>query len=173
MPQMPMTPPLAAPPGVAPGAPAAAAAQLLALLSRPETMQALLALMLASQGRATVPVGTQQVPPAAFANAIAELASVAALDDTPAGRDAAEHLFDDVGRPRGDLANPAERAAILLADLASVAAAEMREDLRDEMGVETDEALDGAEVWGESWAAVAEDDPVDAYEAAISGRSHV
>lgn len=54
-----------------------AVTQLLALLSRPETMQALMSLAMAGRGRAAIPVGQRQVPPAAFANAIAEYASAA------------------------------------------------------------------------------------------------
>lgn len=111
-------------PGVSSGAPpqdpttlaAAAARELATLLARSETWQALLALAMSEAGRGALPVGTQQVAPAAFANAIAELAAIAATGGASfAG--AADHLHDADDQPRGDLANPAERAAILLADL--------------------------------------------------------
>ncbi|MGE5831123.1 MAG: hypothetical protein ACM30G_22570 [Micromonosporaceae bacterium] len=54
------------------------AAQLLALLSQPETLQALLALALADAGRQRLRVGDGTVPSAAFARAISRLAGEAA-----------------------------------------------------------------------------------------------
>lgn len=55
----------------------AAAAQLLALLSRPETLQALMALAMQAQGRRTVTVGSARVPARALANALSDLAAIA------------------------------------------------------------------------------------------------
>jgi hypothetical protein len=172
-PPPPGAPPALAPAGGAPGAlppvagaPApAATAQLLGLLSRPETMQALLAMLMSASGRPAVAVGQRQVPPAAFANAIAELAAVAAAEDGPLPGDAAaEHLYDPDGRPRGDIANPAARAAILLSELAEVAAEEAA--AADMMAEEEEESDEEDE---ESLPDQAEEDPVDAYERSASG----
>jgi hypothetical protein len=58
----------------------AAAAQLLALLSRPETLQALLALALSDVGRQRLKVGDETVPSVAFARAISRLAGEAAAE---------------------------------------------------------------------------------------------
>jgi hypothetical protein len=132
-------------------------------------MQALLALTLSSAGRPTVAVGARQVPPPAFANAIAELAAEAASDDAYYEVDEPTHLFDEAGDPRGDLANPAERAAILLADLAAVAA--------EEAAADVDEADDGR--YGDAWDEALDEswddglDPLDAYDDAVEGRSRV
>jgi hypothetical protein len=51
---------------------------LLALLSQPETLRALLALALADAGRQRLKVGDGTVPSAAFARAISRLAGEAA-----------------------------------------------------------------------------------------------
>ncbi len=135
--------------------PQAAAAELLALLSRPETQQALLALLMSGAGRSTVQVGAAQVPTHAFANAISEIAArVAEATDRPAS-EVSDYLLDSEGNPRGDIVNPAERARLLLTDLAAVAAAEVEEDIEDELFTDLIEASD----------------PLDGYEAAVEGRS--
>ncbi|MFG1934411.1 hypothetical protein ACGFK1_27780 [Mycobacterium sp. NPDC048908] len=102
---------------------AAAAAGLLELLTNRATLDALLAILMQAAGRSTVSVGDKQVPPAAFANAIAEYAAMAAEQDTTTEA-SADYLYGDSGWPRGDLANPAERAAILLTDLREAVQAE-------------------------------------------------
>lgn len=151
----------AVPPALAPGPPGAtsnAAAELLAILFRPETIEALLALFLSGSGRPSVEVGQKQVPAAAFADAIAEAAALVAEAAAPLDGPATEYLFDAQGEPRGDLANPAERAALLLSDLAAVAAAEAWDD-------EEEEAYDDSST--ETGEGFASQDPLDSYEAAL------
>jgi hypothetical protein len=141
--------PATAPPGGAAGAPA----QLLALLSRPETIQALLALLLTSAGRGTVPVGGRPTPTNAFANAVAETASrVAEAYGSTIGEEASHHLVDAGGHPRCDPFNPAERASLLVWDLLSQTPLE-----------EEDESFEEDE-----WST--EGDPLDTYEAVRDGR---
>jgi hypothetical protein len=116
----------AAPPATAPTQqmpPQAAAAALLEILSNRATLDALMAMLMQAAGRTTVKVGDKQVPPAAFANAIAEYAAIAAENDT-AAEAGADYLYGESDWPRGDLANPAERAAILLTDLREAALAD-------------------------------------------------
>jgi hypothetical protein len=132
----------------APGNSGLASGQLLTLLSRPETMQALLALLMGQSGRSTVPVGQHQVPAAAFANAISELAGEAALE--PGG--ASGYWYDPRGAARCDLADPRARAALLWRDVADAADAEAAEAESDEAWVEAD-AGDG----------------LDSFEAALAG----
>jgi hypothetical protein len=156
--------PVAAPPaGAAAVTATAAPAQLLALLSRPETMTALLSMLMASAGRSTVTVGTQAVPANAFANAISELAEEAAFAATPGSGAASTYLYDPTGNPRCDIASPAERASLLLADVA-LAAAEEAEGFDA-----AEEAVDDVE-WSAADEAFDDSDPLDSYEAALDGR---
>lgn len=78
-PPPPMAPPTAPPPMPAMtgavGGSGPAAAQLLALLSRPETMQALQALLVGQAGRRNVQAGGRTVPTQTIANAIADLSA--------------------------------------------------------------------------------------------------
>jgi hypothetical protein len=152
---LPTAPP--APP-VPPGAATNPSAQLLALLSRPETMQALLALMLAGSGRSTVQVGEKAVPAAAFADAIAESAALVAEAAAPLDESVSGYLFDAEGEPRGDIANPGARAAVLLGDLCSVADAEALDG-------EEDEAYDHPSTT--IYEGGGTQDPIDSYEAAL------
>jgi hypothetical protein len=179
--QPPAPPPAAVPPAVeppaAPGAPApiappaapvtagaAPTAQLMALLSRPETMQALLSMLMAGSGRSTVSVGAQPVPAPAFANAISELAGQAAEHAAiPAGAATAGYLVDAAGQPRCDMANPAERASLLLADIAAVA-------LREAADADASADDSGDVEWVVADDAFAESDPLEGYEAALEGR---
>ena len=155
--------PVAAPPTGAAAVPATAApAQLLALLSRPETMLALLSMLMASAGRSTVTVGTQAVPANAFANAISELAEEAAFAAMPGSGAASRYLYDPAGNPRCDIASPAERASLLLADVALAAAEE------PEAFDAAEEAVDDVE-WSAN-EAFDDSDPLDSYEAALEGR---
>lgn len=78
-----------------------AAAQLLALLSRPETLQALMALAMQAQGRRTVPVGRAQIPARALANALSDLAAVAGHDASRV-QDGLSDGTDDGGADRGE-----------------------------------------------------------------------
>ena len=95
---------------------AKAAEALLAIITNEATIKALQANLLQTLGRSTITVGDKQVPPAAFANAIAEFAAIAAENGT-ATEAAGDYLYGDSGWPRGDLASPLERAEILLSDL--------------------------------------------------------
>jgi|tagenome__1003787_1003787.scaffolds.fasta_scaffold20979177_1 hypothetical protein len=103
-----------------PTSPDAAAKALLEILSNRATLDALQAMLMQTAGRPTVKVGNKQVPPAAFANAIAEFAAIASEHDT-ATEAKADYLYGESGWPRGDLASPAERATILLSDLREAA----------------------------------------------------
>jgi hypothetical protein len=143
------------------GAATAASAQLLALLSRPETIQALLALLLSGSGRSCVSVGDKQIPAAAFANAIAETAALVADAATPVDAPMTEYLFDDDGQARADIASPSARAALLLSDLADVAAAEAYDDEWEDA-----EYSQSTAIYEEAGA----HDPLDDYEAALHGR---
>jgi hypothetical protein len=155
----------AAPPAPSGAAPAATA-QLMSLLSRPETLHALMALLMPGTGRSTVTVGAREVPAAAFANAIAETAAlVAEVAGHPLEQSYSEYLFDGMGQPRGDVVNPSERAGLLLSDLAAVAAAEALDESNE--ADEADEADEVVGAYGEDGGAEA--DPLDAYEDALRG----
>ena len=137
------------------------AAQLLALLSRPETMQALGALLLADLGRSTVMVGNRPVQAAEFATAISEVAAQTAMEAMPYQRSGLpEHLADEYGQPRGDLANPAHRAALLAADLAEVAEDEAAES-------EAEWQLEMESNWTGSESSVEEVELMGEYDAAL------
>jgi hypothetical protein len=131
------------------GAQGAASAQLLTLLSRPETMQALLALLMGSSGRSSIPIGERQVPVTAFANAIAELASEAAID--PGGP--ARYWYEPSGAPRCDLADPRARTALLWRDVAEAAEAETND-------------AEEAPMWESD-----DGDAIESFEAALIGES--
>jgi hypothetical protein len=102
--------------------------QLLSLLQRPETMQALAALNLGPAGRRTVPVGSAQtpVPATAIARVIGELveqavAEAAALSDGVESE--LRYMTDEAGEFVGDPALDRDRAARVW-DLLNVAQAE-------------------------------------------------
>ena len=112
-------PPLAArPSGTAARPNAAAAAQLLQVLFRPEVMQALMSMAAGTSGRRTVQVGEADVPVAAVANVVSELAERAAfeyhaaggapLDETPG------YLVGPEGESLADPASPEQRAEVVL-----------------------------------------------------------
>lgn len=164
----PVTTPLAPLPPAAPAAAggpaasAAASAQLLAMLSRPETMQALLALVMGPAGRGTIPVGDHRVPTTEFANAISELAAEAASADGGAQR----YWFDASGEPRCDVADPRARAALVWRDMAE--AMELGDDAEDAEGAEdAPDAEDAEDAFEDDYADVG--DPVDSFEAALMG----
>lgn len=148
--------PGAPPAAAAPSAPAAsqqAVGDLLALLSRPETMQAMAALLMAQTGR-MVPVGATQIPALAFANAISETAariveSAAGPTDDRAGA----YLYDSTGAPRCDIANPADRARLILGGLAEQAVQETDGEPSDDTPLANDA------------------DPMQAYLDAVNGRT--
>jgi hypothetical protein len=157
-----VAPPAAPSPGPLPGGSPIAPAQLLALLSRPETMQALLALVMAQLGRSTVPVGGHAVPAVAFANAISELAAETA-EVAASANNGSTYWFDAHGAPRCDVANPAARAALLWSDL--VEAAEAEED-------ELEEELEEEDWEEDEWEEPADEEdesPIASFEAALNG----
>jgi hypothetical protein len=116
-----------------------------------------MALLMADKGRPTVQVGARNVPAEAFATAISEYAADAAQSVyRPLGSGLAEHLTDDTGGARCDVANPRERAAVLAADLSAIAAAEAEGESDD---------------YGEEWSEEIETiDPLASYQAALTGR---
>jgi hypothetical protein len=156
--------PAATPAGFAPpsGTSSAATAQLLTLLAQPETMQALLSLIMAQSGRPTIPLGRREVPAPAFANAIAELAAEAAQVPSGSGNGTSGYWFDPHGAPRCDLANPTACAALLWGDLAEASEAENEEE-------ETDTEQESEWEWGEEEEA--EGDAIATFEAALAGRN--
>lgn len=93
-----------------------ATGQLLSLLQRPETMQAIAAMNLGSLGRRTIPVGATRtpVPTSAIARVVGELVEQS-VAETAAFSDGAEgelrYMTDETGEFVGDPALPAERAA--------------------------------------------------------------
>lgn len=93
-----------------------AAGQLLSLLQRPETIQALAALNLGAAGRPTIPVGAAQtpVPVSAVANVVKELADQAS-NEAAGLADGSEaelqYMVDATGEFVGDPASERERAA--------------------------------------------------------------
>jgi outer membrane biosynthesis protein TonB len=117
---MPAPPPTTAATTPNPPMAAKAAEALLAIITNEATINALQAYLLQTLGRSTVTVGDKQVPPAAFANAIAEFAAIAA-ENAMATEATTDYLYGDSGWPRGDLASPLERAEILLSDLREAA----------------------------------------------------
>jgi len=138
--------------GSASAAASGASAQLLTLLSRPETMQALLAMLMPQAGRTTVPVGRHDVPASAFANAIAELAAGAA----DAGEESEDYWYDRRGQPRCDLASPNARAYLVMTDLLEATAEEAAADAE-------------AEEESEAWEEEMESDAIESFESALRG----
>ena len=132
----PIAPPLSTPPPGVPGPPlrppppptpqspppasavgSLAAAQLLALLFRPELLDALIAMAMGPAGRRSVVVGDVPVPPGAFTNLLGTLAGEAAAQYNASIDNAAEpvprYLLDAEGMPRCDVTDPRERAEVL------------------------------------------------------------
>jgi hypothetical protein len=167
-------PPATGPPPAAPGAGGAGAArssspvaQLLWLLSRPETIQALSALLVSAGRQPAVQVGQRQVPAAAFANAISEVA--ARVTETAGSTDYGEvspYLMDDMGHLRCDISNPEQRTDLLFSDLI----AESLSDpvYQDEYDAIEDEA-DAVAAFRLLDELDYEGDPMNAYEAALEG----
>jgi hypothetical protein len=121
-----------------------ATTQLLSLLQRPETMQALGAMSLGPAGRRSIPVGSAQtpVPVGAITNLIGQLANQASAEAAVLG-DGAEasltYMTDEAGAFVGDPALDRDRAARLW-DLLNHAQAER---LEEALAIEqTDEVFD-------------------------------
>lgn len=114
-PQQPSAPPLLG------GAPPAAS-QLLTTLLRPETLQALISMLMGPAGRSTIPVGNTPVPVGAFTNLLGVLANNAAAEhdalvaasSTAAGQGVPRYLENYAGEVQGDPALPEYRAEVLL-----------------------------------------------------------
>jgi len=123
--QTPQVPPSSFPPGgVAPLPPGSqvpgaspAAGQLMQTMLRPETMQALMAMLMGQLGRPNVQVGATPVPVGAFSNLLGTLANQAASEynaATSAAREAVpEYMRDYAGEAVGDPAVTEHRARAL------------------------------------------------------------
>lgn len=100
------------PPGAAP-----AASQLLQIMFRPETMQALLAMILGQLGRSNIPVGNTPVPVSAFPNLLGTLANQAQTEHIAARpttrEDIPEYLRTYAGEAMVDPAVAEARAGAL------------------------------------------------------------
>lgn len=144
--------------------------QLLGLLSRPETMQALSSLLMSQSGRHTVAVGARNVPAVAFANAIAEIAAdvIEAASDVVTSDKVADYLIDSEGEMRGDVVNPSERARLLMIDIAGAASEEYFDD-EDDGSLEDEGFIDDEDEYSE---ASFEGDVLAIYELAVRGRSY-
>lgn len=115
---------------------ASAATQLLALLRRPEMIQALHAMGLGAIGRPTVPVGQTPVPTAVFATLLSLLAGQAATQESArvveSMPDLPAYLEGRAGTPLADPANPIEGATALLGMLQRAEFAEYASRVRAE-----------------------------------------
>lgn len=106
-------------PAVLPGG-SPAAGQLLQTLFRPETLQALIAMVMGQAGRQNIPVGNTQVPPAAFTNLLGVLANQANAEISAGSQNGSaseslpRYLENYAGEAFGDPAIPEHRAAALL-----------------------------------------------------------
>jgi len=110
-PAMPLPAPM---PGASP-----AAGQLLQTLFQPQTIQALISMLMGQVGRQSIPVGNTQVPPAAFTNLLGVLANQAASEANAAAQSAGDeslppYLENYAGEAVGDPAIPEHRAYALL-----------------------------------------------------------
>lgn len=172
------------PGGTAPGSAAANISmnmtpiqQLMALLSRPETMQALSALLMSGSGRQSINLGSRSVPAASFANAISEIAAdVVDSAYSSIDEEIAEYLVDSEGIPRGDISNPAERARLLLGEISLLATEEFYEDEEDEEDEFEYEEYDLVDEQDEDWDSqdsFSEEDAIDGYEQALQGGSYI
>jgi len=94
-----------------------AAAQLLNVLTRPEVLRALTAMVMGPAGNPNARAGGTEVPVAAIANLIGSLAQQAAEEyrvaTNGAGEELPDYLADDVGNLRCDPTSSEERAAVL------------------------------------------------------------
>jgi hypothetical protein len=121
-----------------------AAAQLARTITRPETLQALLSMVLGGAGRRQVPVAGTPVPVSAFANLLGQLASQASAEyhQTIAGESAGTpmYLLDGAGEFIGDPADPASRAEVLLRRFAEADALEAAEAYDEGYGEAWDES---------------------------------
>lgn len=95
-----------------------ASAQLLSVLTRPETLQALLSMVMAQSGRRDIQVGGTQVPVAAFANLISTLAQRSAVQQNALVANTVqgtpEYLMNEFGEFICDPMDAEQRADVLL-----------------------------------------------------------
>jgi hypothetical protein len=169
--------PIAPTPNVTPSAPNSNLEPirlLMALLARPETMQALSALLMSSSGRRAIRVGEQSIPSAAFANAISELAAdVAELAMVPNAESLSSYLVDSVGQPRCDIANSNERAHVLVQEVLALSYREMQEDevYVEQYLSERAEFEESMSFLAENWEDEDDDfeDPLEDYNQALMG----
>jgi hypothetical protein len=97
-----------------------AAGQLLQTMFRPETLQALISMLIGQAGRQNIPVGNTQVPVGAFTNLLSVLANQAAAEynagsaNTYAEQRYPRYLENYAGEAYGDPAVPEHRAEALL-----------------------------------------------------------
>jgi len=100
------------PPGAAP-----TASQLMQTMFRPETIQALMSMLLGQLGRSNVTVGSSSVPNAAFTNMLSAMANQAQAEYNAANPSAREglpeYLRDYAGEAVGDPAVAEDRARAL------------------------------------------------------------
>jgi hypothetical protein len=94
-----------------------AAAQLLQTILRPETLQALMAMLMGQAGRQNIPIGNTQVPTSAFANMLGSLANQAAAEfnavTAPAYGESPSYWQNFAGEATGDPAVAEHRARAL------------------------------------------------------------
>jgi len=107
-------------PSMAGGSPAAS--QLIQLLYRPELLQSLMAMVMGQAGSPSVRVGSNQVPPSALTNLVAQLANQATAEYNALENVIRPHRewVDVAGEKIDDTAESAARAARLLRELQEV-----------------------------------------------------
>lgn len=148
-PGAPPAPPAVAAPGVAlPPGGSPAAGQLLQTLFQPQTLQALVSMLMGQAGRQNIPVGNAQVPAPAFANLLGVLANQAASEANAYAQDfggerVPRYLESYAGEAIGDPAIPEHRAYALL-------------ELLQEAQAEQDESDEHVNRARESWRSTTE-----------------
>lgn len=131
------------------GGDSSAAAQLLQLINRPEVQQALLAMVMGQAGTRNVSAGDMPIPVAAVATTLGELASQAAAEYhqvvSGEGGGMPLYLLDNAGEFVCDVANPVERASVVLQRFAAA-------DLAEWSATNDDDAAEGEESYFDSVA---------------------
>jgi hypothetical protein len=160
----PPAPPTVAAPGGSP-----AAGQLLQTVARPETLQAVMSMVLGPAGKPSVQVGSTPVPVGAFSNLLGVLANRAAAECNAAvarqSESAPAYLRDYAGETVADPAVPAQRADALY-ELLELTRPEQESDAAEsedeavEAYVEAQEAA-AAEAEAEAWELL---DAIDSFE---------
>jgi hypothetical protein len=97
-----------------------ASVQLLQTIFQPQTLRAIISMLMGPAGCRSIPVGHTQVPPAAFTNLLSVLANQAAAESSAsatrsfAGESVPRYFENYAGEPLGDPAIPEHRAMALL-----------------------------------------------------------